>query len=290
MSEKSMLFREDCFKADCERDKGLVTPDNVCRYDDLQYGKDFDDQILDVYRCVSGKQKLPVIVSVHGGGWVYGNKEIYQYYCMDLAKRGFAVVNFTYRLAPEYAFPASLEDTNLVFRWIVEHAEEYGFDLEHVFAVGDSAGAHLLALYCNLCTNEVYRELIDFSEKVGICPQAIALNCGVYEPQFGGDDLTEMIQQDLMPSKWKNSWEPIRIIPFITKKFPSCYVMTSQGDFLKDQISYLLPTLKQQGISHVCKIYGDELNPLHHVFHCNVKLKDANICNENECEFFRGFL
>lgn len=57
MSEKSMLFREACFKADCERDKGLVTPDNVCRYDNLQYGKDFDDQILGCISLCIGKTK-----------------------------------------------------------------------------------------------------------------------------------------------------------------------------------------------------------------------------------------
>ena len=38
----------------------------------------------------------PVIVSFHGGGWVYGDKNVYQFYCMELAKRGFAVVNYSY--------------------------------------------------------------------------------------------------------------------------------------------------------------------------------------------------
>lgn len=55
---------------------------------------------------------IPVIVSVHGGGWGYGDKERYQYYCMSLAQQGFAVVNFSYRLASKYKFPAPLEDTN----------------------------------------------------------------------------------------------------------------------------------------------------------------------------------
>lgn len=101
---------------------------------------------LDVYRpkATNIEEKLPVIVSVHGGGWVYGDKEGYQYYCMSLAQRGFAVVNFSYRLAPESKFPASIIDTNLVFGWILDHAEEYGFDTENIFAVGDSAGAHML--------------------------------------------------------------------------------------------------------------------------------------------------
>ena len=116
MSKISDLFRENFKKSDDIRDAGLTTPEDIVRYDDIVYGQDAEWQILDVYRpkAEEGK-KLPVIVSVHGGGWVYGDKECYQYYCMDLAQRGFAVVNYTYRLAPEFKFPSSLEDTNLVF-------------------------------------------------------------------------------------------------------------------------------------------------------------------------------
>ena len=70
---------------------------------------------------------------------------------MTLAQRGFAVVNFTYRLAPEVKFPAPLEDTNNVISWMYENQEEYGLDMEHVFMVGDSAGGHLCGLYSAIC-------------------------------------------------------------------------------------------------------------------------------------------
>ena len=125
MSETSDMIRKSFKEGDDKRDAGLKTPDDIKRYDNIVYGRDSVWQVLDVYRpkALEGK-KLPVIVSVHGGAWVYGDKERYQYYCMDLAKRGFAVVNFTYRLAPEFKYPAPLEDTNLVFAWILAHAKE----------------------------------------------------------------------------------------------------------------------------------------------------------------------
>ena len=133
----SHLQKRKEFKAgDDVRDAGLTTPDDIRRYDDILYGEDTGWQLLDVYRPkeADGK-KLPVIVSVHGGAWVYGDKERYQYYCMSLAQHGFAVVNFTYRLAPEFKFPAAIEDTNLVIRWIFENAAQYGLDTEHIFCV-----------------------------------------------------------------------------------------------------------------------------------------------------------
>ena len=102
MSEMSDTIRKLFREGDDRRDAGLTTPEGIRRFDDIVYGEDAERQILDVYRPKDKAGVLPVIVSVHGGGWVYGDKERYQYYCMDLACRGFAVVNFTYRLAPEY--------------------------------------------------------------------------------------------------------------------------------------------------------------------------------------------
>lgn len=115
MEKMSSIIRREFKKGDDIRDAGLTAPDDVIRYKDIAYGKDSAMQVLDVYRPKDTEGNLPVIVSVHGGGWVYGDKELYQYYCMSIAQRGFAVVNFTYRLAPEYQFPAPMEDTNSVF-------------------------------------------------------------------------------------------------------------------------------------------------------------------------------
>ena len=123
MSLISRIIRKEFKKNDDLRDSGLTTPEEILRFDDIVYGSDPQWHVLDVYRPKErAGEELPVIVSVHGGGWVYGDKERYQYYCMDLAKRGFAVVNFTYRLAPEAKFPASLEDTNDVFCWVLANS------------------------------------------------------------------------------------------------------------------------------------------------------------------------
>ena len=181
MSEISEFIRKSFKEGDDKRDAGLTTPEDIIRYDNLLYGEDPKWQVLDVYRPRNREgEKLPVIVSVHGGGWVYGDKERYQYYCMDLAQRGFAVVNFTYRLAPEYQFPAPLEDTNSVFAWVLAHSEEYGLDKEKVFALGDSAGGNILGLYCALCTNKEYAGQFPFHVPEGFAPTAVALNCGDY--------------------------------------------------------------------------------------------------------------
>ena len=182
MSQASDTMRREWKINDAKRDAGLTTPDDIQRFDDIQYGPDPVENKLDVYRPKNTQGKIPVIVSVHGGGWVYGDKELYQFYGMTLAQRGFAVVNFTYRLAPEVKFPAPLEDTNNVISWMYENQEEYGLDMEHVFMVGDSAGGHLCGLYSAICTNPEYAVNYTFKVQNGFVPQAVALNCGAYNP------------------------------------------------------------------------------------------------------------
>ncbi|MBR1622682.1 MAG: carboxylesterase family protein, partial [Pseudobutyrivibrio sp.] len=91
MSEVSDMIRKMFAEGDDKRDAGLTTPDDVERFDDIIYGEDTKWQVLDVYRPKNVQGKLPVIISVHGGGWVYGDKERYQFYCMSLAERGFVV-------------------------------------------------------------------------------------------------------------------------------------------------------------------------------------------------------
>ena len=175
MSELSDKIRSEFKKADDERDALMNTPEDIERWDNIVYGHDDREmQRLDVYRPKQAQgEDLPVIISVHGGAWMYGDKERYQYYCMSLAQRGFAVVNFTYRLAPESKFPAQLEDVNLVCKWVMKRAGRFHFDTERIFAVGDSAGAHLLGLYAAICTNPAYAAKYDFAVPEGFALTAI---------------------------------------------------------------------------------------------------------------------
>ena len=160
MSLYSLGLRISFKISDTLRDRGLHDLPGIAHYDDIAYGPDPQWQILDVYRPRNvDNALLPVLVSVHGGGWVYGDKNLYRYYCMSLAAQGFAVVNFSYRLAPRHKFPAALQDTDAVFRWVLAHAPEYGFDIQHIFAVGDSAGANILGLYAARCAGSTAADI-----------------------------------------------------------------------------------------------------------------------------------
>ncbi len=294
MSAVSDFIRKSFKEGDDIRDAGLTTPEDVVRYDDILYGSDPKWQVLDVYRPKDrAGEKLPVIVSVHGGGWVYGDKERYQYYCMSLAQRGFAVVNFTYRLAPEFKYPAPLEDTNLVFSWVLAHQEEYDFDTRHIFGVGDSAGGNILGLYCAICTNKEYARKYSFQTPQGFAPQAVALNCGAYvvdAEQISPNEQTLALMADYLPQKGtKEELELLNVVSHVTEDFPPVFLMTATGDFLKEPTLLMASALTRCSVPFQYHFYGNKDNLLPHVFHCNMKSEDAKKCNDEECAFFLSF-
>lgn len=288
-------FRDDCRKNDAERDAGVRAPEDVERVDDIQYGPDGKWNVLDVYRPKEKEGALPLIVSVHGGGWVYGDKELYRFYCMSLAQGGFAVVNFTYRLAPEHKFPAQMEDINRVMEWVFGNGQQYGFDMDHIFFVGDSAGAHLAGLYTCLCTNSVYASGYPFQVPGGFAPRALALNCGVYVPVPTGDvpalehEQANDLPKVLMPGGCTaQEAEFIDVTNHITSAFPPVFLMTATEDFCRPQAVYMEKVLHEHGVPCIFRIYGTEEEPLQHVFHVDMRKETGRICNDEECEFFRG--
>lgn len=292
MSQITDEIRKSFKAGDDIRDEGLTTPSDIVRFDDIFYGENRDWQKLDVYRpAESGDRKLPVIVSVHGGAWTYGDKERYQFYCMNLAQRGFAVVNFTYRLMPEFKFPAQLEDTNLVFAWILENAEKYNLDVKNIFALGDSAGGHLLCLYTAICTNAGYARNYSFSVPKNLALKAVALNCGVYTRKKGESEQDDLLMAELLPGGGTaEEYELISGVNHVTSGFVPAFVMTANQDFLKNQAPVLVSRLMEVNVPFTFRFYGTDENPLGHVFHCDIKSAAAKLCNDEECEFFSKYI
>ncbi|MCR4657017.1 MAG: alpha/beta hydrolase [Lachnospiraceae bacterium] len=301
MSEYSDKLRREFGESDKKRDAGLKTPEEVERFDNISYGPHPEWNLLDVYRPrKEGKKKLPVIAIIHGGGWVYGDKNVYQYYGMGVSKRGFAVVNFSYRLAPDYKYPAAIEDICAAFRWIFENAGEYGLDKDNLFAAGDSAGAHLLTLFADLITNKEYLEDLKaeyptacFELPEGIRLRAVALNCGKYdlEKDLDKDANSTNLVRDFLPKE--GSGEEMKLvngIRYVTKDFPPAFVMTCPGDFLKSQAKYITEELNKKEVPFCYRYYGNKENKLHHVFHCDQRLEEADKCNDDECDFFREWI
>jgi acetyl esterase len=92
-----------------------------------------------------GEPPFPVFLHLHGGGWFAGSAKQERRFSMNLAARGFVVVNLDYALAPENPFPMGLEDCIYAARWITANIARYDGDAERLAIGGGSAGGNLTA-------------------------------------------------------------------------------------------------------------------------------------------------
>ena len=98
---------------------------------------------VDVIAPRETSERLPTLVFIHGGGWRGGDKDAAFLQLLPYLEMGFAVVNVEYRLSPVALVPAAVEDCRCALRWVVQNAEEYGFDTDRIVVTGGSAGGRL---------------------------------------------------------------------------------------------------------------------------------------------------
>ena len=289
-------LRREFGASDQKRDAGLTTPDNIKRYDDIAYGEYGRYNLLDIYHKKDVTSPQKTIIDIHGGGWTYGDKDVYQHYCMDMAQRGFTVVNFSYRLSPEDPYPAALEDINAAFTCVAENAAAYNIDLDKICVTGDSAGAQLASQYLALLTNSAFRRLFSMQipyEQIKV--KAVALNCGCYDMRGRmeaqeDDPFLAYIDKALTEDR-ELTLEQIDTVKYINADFPPAYIMSAEYDFLKEHVKPMYELLRAKGIVCEWKLYGKaEDTYMGHVFHLNQRLEEAKICNDDECRFFDEIL
>jgi acetyl esterase/lipase len=143
---------------------------------------------MDIYYPKVANGAVPAVMYVHGGGWTKGDKrsgagasEI-----PELVSRGYLVAAINYRLAPQYKFPAQIEDVKCAVRFLRANAATYGIDPDHIGAWGGSAGGHLVSLL------GVTDATAGFEGDGGYADQSSRVQAVV--DMFGPSDLTVVFQ------------------------------------------------------------------------------------------------
>lgn len=209
-------------------------PPGIKMEKDISYIPDGDAaQKLDLYLPEKAADKpLPLVVHIHGGGWMGGSK--YPCAVAPMVLRGYVVASVEYRFSQKAKFPAQIQDCQAAIRWLRAHAKEYNLDTEHVGVVGGSAGGHLSALVGTAGGKNAFPK-IGGNEEQSDRVQAV---CDI----FGPSDFSTVVQQAADDKNVKNIFE------FNTPKDPySELIGTKLGD----------------------KEKADAVSPVHYVSHDN---------------------
>ncbi len=290
MSFQSIMFNISAGRSDRKRDSLIPLPLGITEARNISYGSHGKDNLLDVYYPMGTQSPLPTIVSIHGGGYVYGSKEIYRRYGMDMARRGFAFVNFNYRLAPKWRFPTPLWDTNAVMEWICRNAERYHLDPSRIILVGDSAGAQLTSQYAAIAANPDYAALFHMSVPA-ITIRAVGLNCGMYDMVERAASPRKGLALDYLGKEIPDSDPRLDVLSAIGSNYPPAFITTACHDFLRSCAEPMYDFLISKGIRAEWKCYGSEEDKtIGHVFHVNIPLPDAIRCNDDAAAFFKSVL
>jgi len=265
---------------------------------EIYYTGDRDPLLsLDVYYPKGTEGLLPVIFDIHGGGWMYGSKEINRNYCLSLASRGFAVVNINYRLCPEADLEAQINDIFRALHWLGAHGAEHHCDTENVFVTGDSAGGHLSTLAVALSVEPTLLSLYSI-KKLPFPIRAIAAThiapdvCGGMQgSKASNKSINREYKRMLFGKRPDANLIFYKATIYTTAKpetYPPILVVTSEADDLYPHSQKLIDFLKEKGFRYETAIA--EPNPKSkHVFNvAHPDRKDGILMNDRIAGFFRG--
>ncbi len=127
------------------KERGMSTAaDPAVTTKDITYPAGAGIQKARVYIPAAAKGPLPVVLYIHGGGWVIADIDVYDSSPRALAKLTNAIfVSIEYRHAPEAKFPAAHDDANAAYKWVLANAAKWGGDPKKVAIVGESAGGNM---------------------------------------------------------------------------------------------------------------------------------------------------
>ncbi|MGC4105161.1 MAG: alpha/beta hydrolase [Thermomicrobiales bacterium] len=254
--------------------------------------------MLDVFfpDTVKDGEQLPVLVWIHGGAWISGDKDNNTPYYEIIASHGYTVISLNYALGPEVHYPTAVHKLNDAFTYIQEHAARFHADPDRIVIAGDSAGAQLTSQMAVLVTNPAY------ASELGITPslrpdqlRGVMLNCGIYDmAAFVGEGdpparttAEKIIFWGVGTTVWAytgvrdgdpTAMAQMSTINHVTANFPPTWISGGNGDPLTDKQSKpMAAKLESLGVPVTTLFWPDDHTPkLGHEYQFQLDSPDAN--------------
>jgi acetyl esterase/lipase len=226
---------------------GVVVEQDIA-YDGL-------DTLMDIYRPRAASGSLPVIVWIHGGGFIGGNKQNTQAYAMTLASHGYMVANINYGLAPRQKYPGQIAQVNQALEYLRAHAMEHGGDINRLFLGSNSAGSQIASELAALISDR------EFAARLGIQPgvtreqlKGLLLYDGFYDIKALKEISSPVIDLYLWSYTGQRDYESyariseLSAVEHVTPQFPPVFLAVGDADPLEPQSLELKDVLEKNGV------------------------------------------
>lgn len=223
--------------------KAVTVPPKM---EEHRYGTGERERLDLIYSKSAGTQKLPVLIYMHGGGWIAGEKEVKHVYLSKFAEIGYFVVNIEYDLAPERQFPYAIGQCAAAVDYFLDLAGNYPADVEKIAVAGESAGVFYA------CYMAAFAKDKALPQKLGLSPmrhrefdvKAVFSNCGgvdfkqLLDTNFPDSDLfLEAFSghsiEELKAGKWDEYLHWMNPMDHIRSDFPPTLLMYGSLDTLR---------------------------------------------------------
>ncbi len=269
----------------------------VVDYDIVYDETDAKTCVLDAYRIPKDEGRYPVLMYIHGGGFVAGDKRFRRGIAKWYAQSGIYVFNVNYGLCPDCTYPKPLYQLVEAMNWIYDHAGELNLDMDKFFVSGDSAGGYYASMLIAACN---YKRV---QNKLGIVPKttfkAAVFNCGVYDIRSILEakmlfrintkifkSFTGMPEADFENYLFKDLCSPTS---YVNAKYPPVFVAYSKKDVLcRGQAERLIEMLEKKGVYYEC--YCSNLFIANHCFPLMWNGRDAATANKMTSDFVSRFI
>jgi acetyl esterase len=202
-----------------------------------------------------GAGPFPIVLYLHGGGWVAGSPRSHRKLGMQFAEQGYLTINLDYRMAPEHPFPAGLDDCIFAAEWAASNAQRWGGEASRMVIGGDSAGGNLTA--ATIVTMAARNSRIKF--KAGLLIYGLfdvpAVIAREKDAAFG----LGMMARAYLGDKYEALVGDPRVSPLKAVKagLPPLYILCGTADFLIKETHSMAEACKAAGVDYELDIVPD---------------------------------
>ena len=273
---------------------------------DIRYGS-AEDMLLDLYTPQHTDAKCPLIIWMHGGGFVGGDKRDVTFFAEALAFNGYAVAVINYSRAPEFGYPTPVLQLGDAYTFLTgeDHIYKNRLDIQQIFIAGDSAGAHIASQFILLQTNLEYRKAFFDANQGQAFPEPIPkqqlkgalLYCGPYAVQR-----FEMVSNPLLQFFiWQTGWAyfgernivsspaagEIDIIQGVTKDFPPTFITDGNTLSFPDHAKDLSAKLSDLGVPVQSLFFDDDPEKIPHEYQFELQSEAAQRSLKKTLDFLQ---